>query len=299
MAGDVELSSIDLRYEGHRMKSRTQEAKLLVSIQERGIEKPLEGVDVDGQRILLNGFKRCRCARKLGLGLVPYLSLASDEATGIIAVLRSSNEKSLGILEQAQFIEDLIQQHHLSVADVADTLSRSRSWVSMRLGLVREMGGLVRDKVLGGAFPVYSYMYTLRPLLRSGGVKKDEVEAFVSATSGKKLSIREIEQLANGYFRGPEWFKNEIDSGRLGFALERLNTVPEAPEGLSKFERVLLSDIEILSKYIRRVIAKSQNPRLESRTFHAQASLLLSGILSRMGAFRQALTSLHDRTREA
>ncbi len=297
MARDVELSSFDLRYQDHRMKNSKLEAKLLVSIQERGVERPLEGVDIDASRILLNGFKRYRCARRLGLGIVPYASLGSDEAMGIIAVLRASGEKKLSIIEQAQFVEDLSQQHRLTVPEIAECLSRSKSWVVMRLGLVREMEGVVREKVLCGAFPVYSYMYTLRPLLRSNS--KEKVAAFVAATAGKKLSIREIQQLADGYFSGPKWFQEEIDSGHLALALERIEQVPAAAEGLSKFEQVLLLDLETLSKSLRRVLRKSQHPQLKSRSFRAQASLLLAGILSRMGAFHKALRELHDRTRQA
>lgn len=299
MAPDVELSSLDLRYEGHRMRDPAREVRLLVSIQERGVENPLEGVDVEGRMLLLNGFKRYRCAKRLGLGLVPYASLGRDEATGILAVLRASSEKSLSILEQAEFIDDLIHQHRMNVAEIAETLSRSKSWVSMRLGLVREMGTVVREKVLGGAFPVYSYMYTLRPLLRTGGVPREDVEAFVCAVSGRKLSIREIEQLTQGYFRGPEWFRKEVDSGNLTLALERMKEVPSSPEGCSKFEGVFLKDLEILSKYMQRVMSKSGHPKLGTRTFCAQANILLAGILSRMSVLGQALKELHDRTGQA
>ena len=301
MARDIELASIDLRYEGHRMKSPGQEAKLLVSIQERGIEQPLEGVDVDGKRVLLNGFKRYRCAQRLGLAVVSYASLGSDEVTGIIAVLRSSNEKSLSILEQAQFIDDLCHQQQMSIAEIAETLSRSKSWVSMRLGLVREMGECVREKVLSAAFPVYCYMYTLRPLMRMNGVKREDVEAFVRAVSGKKLSVREIEQLAHGYFRGPDWFRNEIDSGNIALALERMKDVPSSPDGCSGFEGVLLRDIEILAKYMQRVMSKSLDQRLSSatRTFRAQATLLTAGVLSRMAPLQKTLKALHDRLAKA
>jgi len=298
MTRDVELSSLDLRYAGHRMKSPGGEARLLVSIQERGIEKPLEGVDVEEERILLNGFKRYRCAERLGLGVVPYASLGSDEATGILDVLRSSGEKSLNILEQARFIDDLVHGHKMNVVEVAETLSRSKSWVSMRLGLVREMGGMVREQVLGGRFPIYAYMYILRPYLRRDGVRKADVEAFVRAVSGKKLSIREIEHLARGYFRGSAWFRDEIDSGHLTLALERLRDVPAVLEGCSTFEGGLLKSLAGLSKSMERVISKSQHPKLGTRTFRVQAGLLLAGILSRMGALRQALKELHDRARE-
>jgi hypothetical protein len=71
MAQEVELSTFDLRYEGYRMKNRSLEVRLLDSIAERGIEEPLEGVDAGERRILLKGFKRYRCARKLNIGHVP------------------------------------------------------------------------------------------------------------------------------------------------------------------------------------------------------------------------------------
>ena len=85
MAQEVEISAFDLRYESYRMKNPALEARLLTSIHERGVEEPLEGVDAGERKILLNGFKRLRCARKLGIGYVPYVSLGDDEATGVIA----------------------------------------------------------------------------------------------------------------------------------------------------------------------------------------------------------------------
>jgi hypothetical protein len=298
---EIELADLDLHYEGYRMKSPVQERKLLVSIQERGIEMPLQGVDLDDKRVLLDGFKRRRCAKKLGIGAAPYVSLGSDEATGILTVLRGANEKSLSILEQAQFIDDLVQQHKMSNMEIAETLSRSKSWVAMRLGLAREMKGPVGEKILGGSFPIYSYMYTLRPIMRMNGVAKAEVEAFVGAMSGKKLSVREIGHLANGYFRGPQWFREEIDNGHLKIALDRINEALDPADGCSRFEAAVLREIEALAKNMQRLVIKSQGQRLSTptRTFCAQAGLLLVGILSRESTFRQAMGEFHDRLEEA
>ena len=74
MAKDIELSSLDLRYEGYRMKNPGLEERLLALIAQRGIEEPLEGVQLQEVSILLNGFKRYRCARKLQLRSVPFLA---------------------------------------------------------------------------------------------------------------------------------------------------------------------------------------------------------------------------------
>jgi predicted transcriptional regulator len=299
MAKDVELSSLDLRYEDHRMKNAALEERLLASIAQRGIEEPLEGVQLQDASILLNGFKRYRCARKLQVRSVPYASLGDDEVAGIMNLLRISNNRALSILEQAAFIDELSTTGHLSVAEIAKELSRSKSWVSMRLGLISEMSATIRAKLSSGAFPVYSYMYTLRPFMRMNGVSGEEVEQFVMAVSGKDLSVRDIEQLADGYFRGPDSFRQEILKGNLALPLKRLREMPQNPDGCSEFERVMLRDLEITQKYMQRVMGKSQDSRLKSRPFHAQANLLSAAILSRAPAFNQSVKQLHDRSGQA
>jgi hypothetical protein len=74
MMPEIEISQLDLRYEGFRMKHPGLEEKLLASIAQRGIEEALEGVEVGAVRVLLNGFKRHRCARKLRIQRVPYVA---------------------------------------------------------------------------------------------------------------------------------------------------------------------------------------------------------------------------------
>jgi hypothetical protein len=299
MMENVELSSIDLRYETYRIRDKRDEARLLDSIAQRGIEKPLEGVDTAQGRILLNGFKRFRCAKKLLVDCVPYVSMGKDEVLGIVDLIRSSNDRTLVILEQARFIDDLLGTHHMSLAEVAQMLSRSKSWVSMRQGILREMTKTVQQRLLGGTFPVYSYMTTLRPFMRMNTVSKEEIDQFVQATSGKNFSVREIDRLARGYFQGPSSLREAIDQGKVGFALDQMNQVPENQEGCTSFERTMLNDLEIAQKYMHRVMAKSQDKRLRARAFHAQANLLTAGLLSKAPTFLKILREFHDRTGQA
>ena len=296
MGQEVELSTLDMRYEGYRMKDAGQEARLLASIAQRGIEEPLEGVDAKERRILLNGFKRYRCARKLSIGMVPYTSLGEEEALGIMNLLRVSNQKSLSILEQSRFLDELRRFHKRSVGEMAAELSRSKSWVSVRLGLIEEMSEKVREKMFSGSFPVYAYMYTLRQFMRMNGVKKEEIEDFVVAVSGKKLSVRDIEQLAHGYFRGPESFREAIRAGQVGVPLQWMRQVSEDADGCSEWERVLLKDLEISQKYMQRVMGKAEDRRQKTRAFQAQSHLLTAGILSKGRAFLETVRRLYDRS---
>lgn len=298
-ACEVERSRLDLRYECSRLKHAGQEARLLAAIAQRGIEEPLEGVEVRESLVLLNGFKRYRCACKLHIHVVPYLSLGSDETAGILSLLRTSHHKSLSLLEQAGFVDELKRARHLSVAEIATELAVSKGWVSMRLGLMAEMTEPVRRELFTGAFPVYSYMYSLRPFRRRNDVKAEQIEEFVRAVAGKRLSVRDIEQLARGYFLGPEALREEIRRGNLALPLERVKKAAADPDGCSDGERVLLHDLESTQRCMQRVMGKSLDPQLKSRAFHAQSHLLTAGILSRARAFFHTLRQLHDRNGQA
>lgn len=296
MAEQVEISSLDLRYENCRMKSKHAEKQLLESILDSGIRDALQGVDTkQGSRILLDGFKRYRCAQKLNMGMVPYHSLGADEALGIIELLRISNAKSLCILEQARFVDELKNVHKMSVSEIARLVERSKGWVGMRLGMIGEMSKSVMDKIFGGKFPVYSYMYTIRSFMRMNGIKKEEVDEFVASVSGKGLSVRDIEILANGYFKGGQDIREQIKNGNISWGLARLKHSSVEPSDGTQIERRMLKDLEITQKYMQRVINKSSDDRFKSASFFAQAHLLSGGILRQLQIFSKAVEVFHDK----
>jgi len=299
MAEKVEISSFDLRYESYRMKSQGAEKALLGSILENGIRDPLQGVDKDEDRILLDGFKRYRCAKHLGIGIVPYCSLAGDEAFGIIELLRISNSKSLSILEQARLIDELMSVHNMSNWEIAQALERSKSWVSVRSGIIGEMSEFVRDKIFNGLFPVYSYMYTLRQFIRINCATKQDVDEFVKLTAGKHLSIRELELLAHGYFKGSEEFRGQIKSGNIPWGLKRLKDSSANTSACTELERRMLKDLEITQKYIQRVIHRSKDSRFKNSSFYAQANLLAGGIVRQIEIFSKAIREFYDRSGKA
>jgi len=299
MSESVELFSMDLRYEGHRLRDDAHESRLMASIARWGIQEPLEGVDTPEGRFLLDGFKRYRCAKKLKIHCVPYLSLAEEEAAGIVSLMRDSARQGLTILEQARFVTELLTVHGMNVAEVTETLSRSKGWVSMRRRLLEEMSPAIRHTLFRGAFPVYSWMYTLRRFRRMNSVSREAIERFVHSVAGKKLSVREIELLAQGYFRGPDALREAIETGKLAWTLEQMKTVPEDLEGCSEPERSLLKDLQILQKYLARVMTKCHSPKLKSRAFHAQANLLTAALLSNLDSFGERMREFHDRSGNA
>lgn len=295
MATEVEISSLDLRYESYRIKACGLDAKLLTSIAENGITESMEVVQTNQAPILLNGFKRLHCALKLGIECVPIVSLGTDEASGIMVFLRSYNKKALSIIEEARFVRELERIYGLGLAEISEQLGRSKSWVCLRLNLLKEMPEAVRAKLFGGAFPVYAYMNILRPFMRINGVQPALIESFVEALSGKKLSVREIEQLAHGCFRGPPSLQTEILKGHVSVALTQLRSVPPDKDGCDEFERILLNDLERIMQQMRRVAGKLLDTRLKSPAFFAECHLLTAHLMSKMPSFMETVRRCHDR----
>ncbi|MHC4330545.1 MAG: chromosome partitioning protein ParB [Planctomycetota bacterium] len=285
----VEISSFDLRYERCRLKSNVTEKALLSSILDHGIRDPLQGVETEGGcRILLDGFKRYRCAKKLSIGIV-------DEAFGIITLLRIANAKSLNILEQARLIDELKTIHKMSVSQIAGLLEKSNGWVGMRVGIIGQMSPAIMDKVFSGQFPVYSYMYTIRSFIRMNGISKQDVDEFVRSVAGKGLSIRDIEILANGYFKGGEGIRQQIRNGNITWGLSRLKEMSVTTD-CTQVEQRMLKDLEITQKYMQRVINKSRDERYKTASFNAQANLLTGGMLRQMNIFSRSIKELHDKS---
>lgn len=298
MSETVERSSLDLRYEAYRLRNAAAEARLLASIAERGIEEPLTGVDTPQGRLLLDGFRRNRCAAKLGIECVPYVSWGGDVIEGITSLLTPRRQRTLNILEQARFVDELLGTHAMTLADAAEMLSRSKAWVSTRRNLLAQMSPAITKILFRGDFPVYSYMVTLRPFMRMNG-GPSEIECFVQAVAGTKLSVREIELLAHAYFRGPRSLRQSIEQGKWKWTLQQMQAVGEASEDLNECERGLLRDIERLLKAMQSVAIGCDSPRLQSRSFYVQANLLLASLLGRRESFFKSMEEFYDRTGHA
>lgn len=300
MTQQVEISSFDLRHENHRLKNKGAEKNLLGSILENGMREPLQGVEPKtGCPILLDGFKRLRCATKLKIGTVPYCCLGDDEALGMINLIRVSNQKNLGILEQAKLIDELMNTHKMGVGEIAMQLEMSKAWVSVRAGIIKDMSETLQNEIFNGRFPVYSYMYTIRPFMRINKTPKKEVDDFVKSVSGNGISTRDIEILANGYFKGSSDFREQIQSGNISWALNRLKDPETISSECSEFEQKMMRDLEIVQKYMQRVAFQSKDKRLKGNVFFSQANLLAGGILSNISTFERSMKEFYDKSRQA
>ena len=295
---EIEIQRIDRRWESLRLANEHQERQLLASISEGGIREPLQGVMLGENLLLLDGFKRLRCSQKLGIQRAPVVSLGPDEAGGMLALLRQSNAHALSTLEQAALVDELKARYHLGVREIARHLERSAAWVSVRLGILSQMSESVREAIFSGEFPARAYLYTLNSFTRVNKIPQSEITEFVQTVSGKDLSLRQIDLLAHGYFRGGAALKAQIRQGQITWTLEQLqkSQVRESPQLGQREARVLL-DMELAQKYLYRLMAGLKQPGLDGNEFFAQADLIVEGILSVLPGFQKSLEVWRDKRR--
>jgi hypothetical protein len=295
---EIEIRKIDLRWESLRLPNELQERALLSSICTGGIRAPLQGVMSGDTLLLLDGFKRLRCCRKLSLQTVPVVSLGETEACGMLTLLRQSNAHALSTLEQAALVDELKARYHLSVMEIARQLERSGAWVSVRLGILSQMSESVRQAIFSGKFPARSYLYTLNSFTRVNAIPQTEINQFVEAVSGRNLSLRQIDLLAHGYFRGGVALKAQIQQGNISWTLDQMQKshALKAPHLDERAKRILL-DLEMAQKYLYRLLSELKNPEQGNNEFFAQADLMVDGLLSVLPRFQKSLEVWHDSRR--
>ena len=297
---EIEIKYISRRFEELRLKDSYRERQLYTSIAEEGIRDPVQGViQPQGKIILVDGYKRLRCLLKLGNNKVPFVSIGNSETEGLLNLVRLSDMNKLSTLEESVIIDELNQKHGLTVSDIAIYLKRSKSWVSVRLGIIGEMSETVKESLLKGDFPTRSYMYTLRQFTRVNHIPRSESDEFVKALSGKRYSTRDIELLAYGYFRGGKDLKEQILTGNLDWTLNKMKRANReslsGSRSLNETERNIIRDLELVQKYMSRVNVGLANEKLISKMFFSNACLLIEGILSVIDNFRNAIREFYDR----
>ena len=85
----------------------------------------------------------------------------------------------------------------------------------------------------------------------------------------------------------------------MKMCIEKFKQVPDNPDDCNEFERGFLHDLEIMQKYMLRVMQKSGNKKFENNSFYAQANLVSAGILSKIQIFTKTLKELYDKSGQA
>ena len=296
---EVEIKEICTKFESFKLKDKYKEKILLSSIMENGIKEPLQCFYDEGKYILLDGYKRYKCSKRLSIYTVPVVCIGSDEIDAILRMIRAANERSMNILEEASFVDELKSAHGLSLTEIARRLEKSVAWVSVRCGMIAEMSPAIRKEVFSGRFPARSYMYNIRNFTRVNKVPVKQVDTFVKAVSGKGLSTRNIETLSYAYFRGSPKIKKQIEDGHIEWTLDQLKEKSSKKysdsQEFNREQSDIVRDLEILQKYIWKAIRNIGTDTYSKLKDNKKVSLLVDSVLNDIDKLKKELKDCDDR----
>ena len=153
----------------------------------------------EGRYILIDGYKRVRALRRLRVDVVHAVCWDLPEHEALLLGRLMRNAKGDSALEQGWLLDELHTRFGLDADDLARRFGRSKSWVSRRLGLVRELPQPIQQLVRSGKLGAHAAMRSLVPLARANG--KDAIE-LATAIAPLRPSTRQVETLCVAFARG-------------------------------------------------------------------------------------------------
>jgi len=264
----VEWRSLSEPYARLRVRDGAAESRLAAAVAQQGQRCAVlvvASAEARGRYVLVDGYRRARVLRRLGRDAIDALVVALEEAEALAYCHRQETGRRRSALEDGWLVRELVETHGMSLADVSESLGRTRSWASRRLGLVRGLPAEAEEAVREGTVPPHAAMKSLLPLARAN---REACTKLVVALGGERLTTRQAALLYDRWRRGdaqtrariveaprmllaaaeatsPEEPRREDDAGRLAKDLGAATSLMWRAK--STLERALLVD-----RWIRR-----------------------------------------------
>ncbi len=124
--------------------------ELADSIKLYGVLEPLVVAETPAGYQIIAGERRWRAAQLAGLTEVPVIIKQTTPKQMLeLAIIENVQRTDLGPLERAQAFQQLLRDFNLTVADVAQRISKSQSYVSNCLKLLK-LPDAIKDGLAGG-----------------------------------------------------------------------------------------------------------------------------------------------------
>ena len=200
----IELHQLDRKYEDLKVRSRQEESNLLASLEAEGQRMPVivvEGESETAPFIVIDGFKRVRAASRLGVDQLECNVWQQSEVDALLQLHTLQRPRERSALEDAYLIRVLHEEHGLSQTAIARRLGRTQSWVSRRLGLVKELPGWLQEHVRKGDVQCYVATKYLLPMARTNG---EHAKLLARELAGMKVTTRDVADLYYAWKTGSE-----------------------------------------------------------------------------------------------
>lgn len=165
---------------------------LASSIKEHGVFQPIiVKKTIKGYNIIA-GERRAKASKLAGKKTIPaIIKDFTDEEMMQIALLENLQREDLSAIEEAKAYKSIIESLRITQDELAKKIGKSRSHITNMLGLLR-LPLSVQDLVL------YDKISMGHARVLSKLESHDQIEELANKTISEDLSVRELEELANG-----------------------------------------------------------------------------------------------------
>ena len=207
----VELSELELRYAGLRVRDAARTARMRASLAADGQQSPVTVIatTVGGHRhVLVDGYLRVAALRALGRDVALAVRVDLSDADALIMAHRRDETGSRSALEDGWLLDELMQHHGLKQDVLAKRLSRSRTWVCRRLALVVVLPEIAQVAVRDGRVPPQAAMKYLVPLSRDN---RASCERIVVNLGREPVTVREVQRLYTAWRTADRVLRERIE----------------------------------------------------------------------------------------
>jgi len=184
------LKQFDLRLGFLRPVHAGAQKKMTASLVKHGQLTAVVAVEEGGCHILIDGFKRHRCACELGMNTlnVTVLKKSCAEAKALLYLLNRPD--GFSTIMQALLVWELVEIEGLNQVEAAGLLERHKSWVCRRLAMIRSLAPEIIHDIKLELLPagVGSSLARLQPATQA---------EFSLAIQKHNLKTREVNRLVD------------------------------------------------------------------------------------------------------
>ena len=190
---DIEVDEIILNPHQPRKTFNEQSIKELASsIEKQGLIQPIVVTEDDGEYILIAGERRLRAHKFLKKSTIKAIVVDFDlSKLREFAIIENLQREDLNVLDLAESLYELMQEHDYTHEELAKILSKSRSYITNILRLLK-LSEYAKEKLKEDKIN-FGHAKSLVVL------DEEEQKKAVDTIIGQKLSTRDAERLSWQY----------------------------------------------------------------------------------------------------
>jgi ParB family chromosome partitioning protein len=186
---EIEIEKIKPNPYQPRKEFKEESIKELAdSIRKYGLLQPVVLIKDNGEYILVAGERRLRATKFLGEKLIKAIVVDySKNDLREYALIENIQREDLNPIEVAYSLQSLIEEHGFTHEELANTISKSRSYVTNLLRLLN-LPEFVQEKIKNGILSVGHAKVLI-------GLDEDIIRKVVDEIEKRSLNVRDTEKL--------------------------------------------------------------------------------------------------------